>query len=171
MSFRIIGLSAEPFRALFGLPEHELLIRGARRYLVDANPGFPDRVELRDLEAGETALLVNYLHQPADTPYRAGHAIFVREGAESAGVFVDEVPEVLERRVLSLRAFDRDHMMADAVLVDGREAAGAIGPLLDNPEITYIQAHYALRGCYAARIERSDPAAPDAAQPRIGNRS
>ncbi|MGA8706892.1 MAG: DUF1203 domain-containing protein [Steroidobacteraceae bacterium] len=154
MSFRILGLSAEPFRPLFGLPDDELLIRGARRYIVDAHPGFPDRVELRDLEPGETALLLNYLHQPADTPYRAGHAIFVREGAESTGVFVDEVPEVLQRRVLSLRAFDGAHMMADAALVDGREAAGAIGRLLDNPEIAYIQAHYALRGCYAARVER-----------------
>ena len=154
MSFRILGLSAEPFRPLFDLPDHELLLRGARRYVVDANPGFPDRVELRDLEPGETALLLNYLHQPADTPYRAGHAIFVREGAESPGVFVDEVPEVLQRRVLSLRAFDGAHMMADAALVDGREAAGAIGRLLDNPEIAYIQAHYALRGCYAARVER-----------------
>ncbi len=154
MSFRISGLSAEPFRPLFGLPDQELSIRGARRYVVDACPGFPDRIELRDLEPGETALLVNYLHQPADTPYRAGHAIFVREGAESPSVFVDQVPEVMQRRVLSLRAFDADHMMADAALVEGREATDAIERLLEKPDVTYIQAHYAQRGCYAARIER-----------------
>ena len=29
-------------------------------------------------------LLLNYVHQPADTPYKASHAIFVREGAERA---------------------------------------------------------------------------------------
>ena len=51
-------------------------------------------------------LLLNYVHQPADTPYKASHAIFVREGAERAYVGVDEAPECLRGRMLSLRAFD-----------------------------------------------------------------
>ena len=42
--------------------------------------GFPDRIELRDAEPGERLILVNYVHQPADTPYRASHAVFVLEG-------------------------------------------------------------------------------------------
>ncbi|NKF24493.1 DUF1203 domain-containing protein [Solimonas sp. C16B3] len=33
------------------------------------------------LQPGETALLLNDTHQNADTPYRASHAIFIREGA------------------------------------------------------------------------------------------
>src|SRR5262249_26987467 len=60
MSFRITGLSPDPFRPLFGLPDEELARHGARRYRADAKPGYPDRVELRDAEPGETLLLVNY---------------------------------------------------------------------------------------------------------------
>ncbi|MEO7861978.1 MAG: DUF1203 domain-containing protein [Nitrospirales bacterium] len=77
-------MSPEPFRQLYGLSDDELASQGARRYVVDAKPGFPDRVEVRDLEIGETALLLNYTHQPADTPFRSSHAIFVREGADVA---------------------------------------------------------------------------------------
>jgi hypothetical protein len=154
MSFRITGLSADQFSPLYGLSDAALAARGARRYRVDQCPGFPDRIELRDLEPGESALLVNYTHQPADTPYRASHAIFVREGARSARSFVDEIPEVMRRRTLSLRAFDTDHMLADAALVEGQEAKAAIDALLGNPVIAYIQAHYAKPGCYAARVDR-----------------
>lgn len=154
MSFRVSGLSPEPFRHLYGLSDQELLAQGAYRYKVDTNPGFPDRIELRDLDPGETSFLVNYIHQDAATPYRASHAIFVREGATHAAVVVDEIPEVMQRRTLSLRAFDAAHMMVDATLVDGRQARDAVERLLGNAAVAYIQAHYALRGCYAARIER-----------------
>ena len=84
MSFRIQGLSPAPFVDLYGLPEAELAARGAIRYVVDKTPGFPDRVELCDASPGQSVLLVNHVSQPADTPYRASHAIFVREGATAA---------------------------------------------------------------------------------------
>jgi Protein of unknown function (DUF1203) len=154
MPFRVSGLSAEPFRHLYGLANSELLARGAHRYTVDKTPGFPDRIELRDMTPGETALLVNYTHQGADTPYRASHAIFVREGAEQTRSYIDEIPQVMLGRMLSLRAFDAAHMMVDATLVDGRQARDAVERLLSDDAVAYIQAHYALRGCYAARIER-----------------
>jgi hypothetical protein len=154
MSYRITGLSPEPFRHLFGLPDAELRRLGARRYVVDAKPGFPDRIEVRDAEPGETVLLVNHTHQPADNPYRASHAIFVREGAEAPYDAVDEVPEVMRRRLLSLRAFDLDDLMIDADVVDGEEAERLIDRLFEDPRVAYIQAHYAKRGCFAARIDR-----------------
>lgn len=155
MSFRITGLDPAPFQHLYGLDEAALASHGAIRYRVDKASGFPDRVELRDLEPGESALLVNFTHQPADTPYRASHAIFVREGATRAHVVHDEVPEVMRRRPLSLRAFDAAHMMVSAVLVAGAEARAAIDGLLEDPAVAYVQAHYAQRGCYAARIDRA----------------
>ena len=155
MSFRIIGLSPEPFRSFYGLSDDLLAAKGVKRYVADKKPGFPDRVEVRDAEPGETLMLLNYTHQPADTPYRASHAIFVREGAEAAHDQVDEVPQALRIRPLSLRAFDAVGGMVDADLVDGREVEGLIERLLANPDVAYIQAHYARRGCYAARIERS----------------
>jgi hypothetical protein len=155
MTFRIKGLSPEPFRELYGLSDGDLAARGARRYVADAKPGFPDRVELRDAEPGETLLLLNYVHQPADNPYRASHAIFVREGAQVAYDRVDQIPEPLLVRPISLRAFDAADLMIEADLVAGHALAGAIERLLDDPQTAYIHAHYAKRGCYAARIERS----------------
>jgi len=155
MSFRIIGIDPAPFRHLFGLSDRELAARGVKRCVADAKPGFPDRVELRDAEPGERLLLLNYVHQPADTPYRASHAIFVLEGAQTAYNRVDEIPEPLLVRPISLRAFDRNHEMADADLVDGRELPGLIDRFFSNPDVLYLQAHYAKRGCYAARIERA----------------
>ena len=152
--FRISGLSAEPFRHLYGLSDEALAAAGARRFVVDAKPGFPDRVEVRDGEPGETMLLVNFTHQPADSPYRASHAIFVREGAETAFEATDEIPEVLRIRTLSVRAFDNGGDMLDADLVDGGELAGVIGKMFANSAIDYLQLHYAKRGCYAARVDR-----------------
>ena len=61
MNFRIRGLSPEPFIGLYGLADEELAARGARRYIADACPGFPDRIEVRDVDKGEAVLLVNTL--------------------------------------------------------------------------------------------------------------
>ncbi len=155
MSFRITGLSPAPFRHLFGLSDADLAQHGARRYVADEVPGFPDRIELRDADLGEALLLVNHLHQPAATPYRASHAVFVREGAETAYDRVNEVPDVLQRRVISLRGFDARHFMIEGDLIDGRELAGLIKRFLANPEVAYLHAHYAKRGCYAARVDRA----------------
>lgn len=155
MSFRITGLDPAPFAHLFGLSDEALAAHGAVRYVAQPASTLPDRVEVRDLAPGETALLVNYTHQPADTPYRASHAIFVREGAEAPFDAIDTVPQAMRTRPLSLRAFDAAHMIVDGDLVDGRDAEVLIERFLANPQVAYIQAHYAKRGCYAARIERS----------------
>ena len=155
MTYRIRGLDPAPFRHLFGLSEEALAAHGVRRCVADAKPGYPDRVELRDAAPGETLLLLNHVHQPADTPYRASHAIFVREGAVRAADLVDTIPEVMRLRPISLRAFDAGGEMVDAELVDGRALEPLIARLLGNPGVDYLHAHYAKRGCYAARIERA----------------
>jgi hypothetical protein len=155
MNFRITGLSPEPFRHLFGLSDAELVRHNARRYIADDKPGFPDRVEIRDAEPGESVLLVNYEHQPAETPYRSSHAVFIREGAEKPYDRIGEIPPALNGRVIALRAFDADHMIVDADIADGSALEPLIERLLANPKAAYLHAHYAKRGCYAARIERA----------------
>ncbi len=155
MIFRIKGLSPEPFRHLYGLCDEELATAGVKRYIADRNPGFPDRIEMRDGEPGETFLLINHVCQPADTPYRATHAIFVREGAERTFDRVDEVPEVMRIRLLSLRAFDEEGMMVDADVVDGMEIESLIERFFSNPKVAYIHAHNAKRGCYSGQIDRA----------------
>ena len=154
MHFRITGLSAEPFRHLFGLPDEALATHGVKRTLVDKKPGFPDRVEMRDADPGETMLLLNHMCQPADTPYRATHAIFIREGASTTYDAVDEVPEVMRIRLLSLRAYDAGGMMLDADVAEGVAIEPVIERLFANPAVRYIHVHNAKRGCYSGRIDR-----------------
>jgi hypothetical protein len=155
MSFRITGLSPEPFRHLYGLSDADLARQGACRIAVDHAPGYPDRIEVRDAEPGESVLLVNYTHQPADTPFRSSYAIYVREGADTAYDAVGEVPTAIRGRVISLRAFDDDGMLIDADLADGADLAPLIARMLADPRAAYLHAHYAKPGCYAARIDRA----------------
>lgn len=155
MSFRIRGLDPAPFAHLFGLPDKDLAALGVTRHVADAKPGYPDRIAVRDVEIGETVLLLNYEHQPAKTAYRASHAIFIREGAERAFDDVGVVPDVIRVRPISLRAFSEAGEMLDADLVDGAAIAPVIERFFANPDVAYLHAHYAKRGCYAARIDRA----------------
>jgi hypothetical protein len=120
MLFRISGLSPEPFRHLDRLCDAELADFGVIRRVADSNPGYPDRIAMRDAEIGEPLLLMNHFRQPAQTPYRASHAIFIREGADRAYAEIDRVPDVMRRRVLSLRTYDQAGMMLDADLGRGK---------------------------------------------------
>ena len=155
MPFRIAGLKPDAFIPLYGLSDAELATRGVLRKKVDTDPGFPDRNELRDIPVGGHALLLNYMHQPADTPFRATHAIFVREGATETYDRANEVPDVMRRRLLSLRAFDADDMMIAADVTEGALLEALIARLFADSNAAYLHAHYARQGCFAARIDRA----------------
>jgi hypothetical protein len=155
-TFRITGLDPENFRNLFGKSDDELAAIGARRCIVDATPGYPDRVEMRDLNVGERALLVNYTHlEDANSPYRSSHAVYVREGATAAYDAIDEIPEVLRRRQLSVRAFDKQAMMVDADVIDGNDLRTWIASTFANDAVDFIDVHNAKPGCFAARVRRA----------------
>jgi hypothetical protein len=154
MTFLIKGLDPAPFLDLYGMPELDLAKRQILRVCVDAQPGFPDRIEIRDAEPGQTVLLLNYEHLPAANPYRSRHAIYVREGATQAYAG-NEVPPSLRSRVIALRAFDKDDMMVDADLVDGIDIEDLIERMFGRADVLYLHAHYAKRGCFAARVERA----------------
>lgn len=156
MSFRVMPRAASEFAYLFGKSDEELAALGARAYIADAKPGFPCRVALRDAEPGERLILVNFEHQPADNPYRSAHAVFVLDGAAEATVRPDEVPLFLAHRQLSVRAFDANHMMIGAEVVDGCDAAACFGNLLSIPGSRYLHVHNAGRGCYLARVEKGE---------------
>jgi hypothetical protein len=155
MTYRIKGLEPSQFAHLVGLSDAELAEHGAVRLTADVKPGFPCRITLDDAEPGETLLLVNHCSHGGDNPYRATHAIFVSETAIEAAVYKDVIPPALDRRILSLRAFDRQGMMQDAALAQPGEADTVIRRLLAAEEIDHIDAHNAIRGCFAARVERA----------------
>jgi Protein of unknown function (DUF1203) len=143
MSFRIQGLSPEPFRHLYGLSDAALAAHGAKRYVADHSPGFPDRIELRDARLGESLLLVNHEHHAASSPYRSSYAIFVREGADQT------------YDLLSLRGFSAEGMLLNADVVEGSALEPLIASFFLDPQIAYLHAHNARQGCYAARIDRA----------------
>ncbi|HEX8840472.1 MAG TPA: DUF1203 domain-containing protein [Sphingomicrobium sp.] len=154
MSYVVRGLDPTPFQPLFGLSDEELAEHGALRMIVTQKPSFPCRVSLTDREIGESVLLLNHVSHDVANAYRASHAIFVTEGAADAAEYVDQVPPVFGTRVLSLRGFDSDGMMVEAVLAQPGEADAEIRKLFANPAIETIHAHNATRGCFAAKIER-----------------
>lgn len=155
MTYRISGLEPTQFAHLVGLSDEALAAQGAVRMTATGEPKFPCRIRLDDGAAGETMLLVNHVSHDGNNPYRASHAIFVSESAAEAAVYEDEIPPALERRILSLRAFDRGGMMVDARLAQPGEADMAVRELLENAAVDHIDAHNAMRGCFAARIERA----------------
>jgi hypothetical protein len=154
VTYRVIGIDPAAYRSLFGLPEKDLAKRGIVRMTVDS-PTFPCRVSLTDRAIGETVLLLNHVSHDVANPYRSSHAIFVTEADQEPAEYVDRVPPVFEKRVLSLRGFDADGMMAQAVLTQPGEADAGIRELFANPSIDTIHAHNATRGCFSARIERN----------------
>ena len=154
MSYVVRGLDPTPFRPLFGLTDEELEERGVVRMTV-TSPTFPCRVSLTDRAIGEKVLLLNHVSHDVANPYRAAHAIFVTEADQDAAEYVDGVPPVFETRVLSLRGFDKNGMMADAILTQPGEADAGIRKLFGDPEIETIHAHNATRGCFSAKIERN----------------
>ena len=155
MSFRITGLPAERFQPLFAMSDVELAEHGAVRRIADPRtPGYPCRISLTDAADGDELILVNYEHHAVDSPYRMRFAIYVRRGEETFDA-VDRVPEQLRKRMLAARAFDAEGMMVAFELVDGKVLEDAIERLLAEPRARYLHLHFAVPGCYAARVERA----------------
>jgi hypothetical protein len=152
MTYRIAGLDPAPYKPLFGLSDDDLAKRGIVRMTV-TDPTFPCRVSLVDRPIGEEVLLLNHVSHDVANPYRASHAIFVADTKRAE--FIDEIPPVFETRVLSLRGFDRNGMMVEAMLAQPGEADAGIRKLCENSEVETIHAHKAVRGCFSAKIERT----------------
>jgi len=153
MTFHITGLDPAPFAHLHAMSDEQLASGGAERVRITQRHVAPCRISLDDAEIGESVILLNYTHQGADTPYHQQGPIFIRETNarfDASG----SIPPALARRTLSLRGFNADHMMIEADLTEGAEAAALIERFFANPAVAYIHAHYARRGCFAALITR-----------------
>ncbi len=98
--------------------------------------------------------LLNYDHQPAESPFKASHAIFVRENAEQAELKPNSIPEVIAIRLISVRLFNAEHMMIDANVVEGKHLEDEINNAFSNNEVAYIHLHYAKPGCFAAKVTK-----------------
>jgi hypothetical protein len=155
MSFAIAGLPPEDFRPLFGLSDADLAARGIIRQVAGPDGRYPCRITLEDAAPGDSLLLLNYEDHAGPTPYRNAYAIFVNEAAREPARLVDEVPPVLRGRPIALRVFDGAGIKIAAELVLDDTVREAIQRQFENPAVSYIHAHNAAHGCFAARIERA----------------
>lgn len=150
--FQVHPLPATEFAYLNSLSEPELADRNVQVYISDG--AFPCRVSLADAPRGARVYLLNYEHQPGDTPYRSRHAIFVRQDAVESRPAPGVLPEAIACRLLSVRAFGPGDDMVDADVIEGAEAGGLISSFLANPQVAYLHLHFARRGCFAAKVTR-----------------
>ncbi|MDJ0978801.1 MAG: DUF1203 domain-containing protein [Erythrobacter sp.] len=155
MDYVIEGLDPAAFKPYFGLDDTQLKSRNAARFQVDAKPGYPCRVSLEDAQVGETVILLNHVSRADNTPYRASHAIFVRERLGEGARFRNAVPEVFHSCILSLRGFDEAGMIIDARLRQPGEADSDLRGLFENDAVVEIDVHNAIRGCFSARARRA----------------
>jgi len=155
MTFQIHALPRETFAPLFGLDETALATRRAVWRIAESSPGWPCRVSLADAYKGERLLLVLHEHLGGTTPYRASHAVFVRETASQARPEPGDVPDVIGRRLISVRAFDGDWMMVGADVVEGGAVAATLEAMLADRAVAEVHLHIARPGCYLARATRA----------------
>lgn len=155
VSFQLSGLPYGPFAPLFALSDQALRKINARRVIADSQPGYPCRVSLTDAAIGEELLLLPYEHQPAETPYRSSGPIFVRNNAAQRTMDPGVIPHYVRSRSMSVRAYDAAHLMADAEICPGSEAAAAIRRMFARAEVAYIHLHNANRGCFSCSVHRS----------------
>ena len=154
MSFQVHALNESDFSEYPKLSENELNSRNAMKVVVDECPGFTCRVTLKDVEVGETVLLVNYQHMQHESPYQSTHAIYVKPEAKQIILAENELPDSILSRLISLRGFDRKGMLKNAEVAEGIKVAAMIDKLFTDTEIEFIHLHNAKYGCYAARVTR-----------------
>ncbi len=155
VSFRISALPLDSFAPLFELSDAELTARGMRRITAESKPGYPCRVSLVDAEVGERVLLLPYPHLPGPSPYAASGPVFAREAAREANLGVNEVPESIRTRLLSVRGYDREGIMVGSDVTEGRSLEGTVSRLFSDERVDYLHLHNARAGCYSCRVDRA----------------
>ncbi len=155
MTYIVRGLDPAPYRALFEAPPEVLAENLAEWREIEAFGGHPCRVTLEEAQIGERVLLINFVSLDKPTPFRASHAIYVRENAQIAAVYEDCLPDMLVNRTLGLRGFTEDGYLHHGALAAAGEAHISIGELLRQSEVAYVDIHAAGYGCFIARAERN----------------
>ena len=153
--FRVVALEAERLASLFDCSDEELREQGIRRMTVEEDSGTPCRVSLEEARMGETVLLLPWVHHDVDTPYRASGPVFVRRGVPTARPRAGEIPAMLRTRLLSLRGYDREGMLVESDVLEGRALEQAITRLFADPSIEYLHIHNARPGCFNCAVVRA----------------
>lgn len=153
-NFQIRHLSQD-FNFLFSADETELAKHKAIKMVVSEKPGTPCRISLEDAEIGEEVVLFNYTHHKTDSPFHGSGPIFIRKEAKPKTLAINEVPEMLNHRLLSLRVYNKRGMLIDATTVQGTELKNALLQLFENEKAEYIHIHNSSQGCFHCQVDRA----------------
>lgn len=137
------------------LDEAALQQLGAVRMTADEQPGFPCRVSLQDAAPGEEVLLLPYQHHSTRSPYQSSGPVYIRREAKTAAPGINEIPFMLQHRLLSLRAYDGNGMMKNALVIEGNMLAATLHQLFEAAAIACVHIHNAKAGCYNCLAERA----------------
>ena len=154
MEFRISALDDQIFNSFFELNDAELEKVGGKRIIVDEKPGYPCRVSLEDAEIGEEVILVPFEFHKTKSPYQAKGPIFIRKGVKTKKMDKNEIPKMLNHRLLSFRGYDKSGFMKSALTEKGNKTIEIIGKIFENKNIEYIHVHNSSPGCYNCQVNR-----------------
>ena len=154
MNFQIKALDHKQFEALFTLTEKELSKIGGLKMIVDEKPGFPCRVSLEDAKIGEEVILIPFEHHKTNSPYQANGPIFIRKGINQKELEINEIPKMLNHRLLSFRGYDEDGIMKSAITGEGKNTKSIVEKMFNMNEIQYIHIHNSSPGCFNCEVNR-----------------
>ncbi|MFJ7744805.1 DUF1203 domain-containing protein [Peribacillus sp. NPDC097295] len=153
-NFQIFALQEKEFTNLFLMNEEELKSIGAVKMIANVNPGYPCRISLKDAEVGEEVFLLNYQYHNVNSPYKASGPIFIRKEATTAKLDINEIPQMLQHRYLSVRGYNADSMIVEAKVTEGENLRENIDEIFDNKKVDYIHILNAKPGCYNCLVNR-----------------
>ena len=150
-NFRIVPLRTEIAEAArvaaeAGAPDHAAVT-------ADSPRGYPCRHCLRWAQPGERMILFPFAAIPPGRPYSESGPLFVHADPCERYKATEEFPaEFRAGRVL--RAYNAQHDMIAAEVVNGDGPEAVIERFLQKPETAFVHVRSASHGCYTMEIER-----------------
>ena len=104
-------------------------------------------------KTGEQLILFPFASVEPGKPYSESGPIFIHARECERYRATDEFPRDF-REGRAIRGYDAAENMIAGEVVNGSGAEAVVKRLLANPQIAFLQARSASRGCYTFRIER-----------------
>ncbi len=149
--FRIVPIRTEIAEAArgkaeSGVPDHRVV-------KADSPRGYPCRHCLRWAQPGERMILFPFAAIAPGRPYSESGPIFVHAEPCERYAATDEFPlDFRNGRVI--RAYNSQHDIIDAEVVNGEGPEAVIERFLQKPETAFVHVRSASRGCYTMEVER-----------------
>jgi hypothetical protein len=130
--------------------------RALRPIAVDTDASYPCRVCLEDARIGESVYLFSYGPFDKAAPHQTVGPVYVHATPCTPFRRSARLPDVVQRRLVALRAYDADGAeLLECDIVEGAALEERAEKVLANPRVHHINVHFARAGCFACTIERS----------------